>query len=119
MGIRELPAGTAVSYGHRARLDRDSRLGIVPMGYGDGYMRNMSGNAHVLVRGQRCRVVGNITMDVSMIDVTDLPDARAGERVTLLGRQGRETIATFDLAAWAGVLPYEITCGISKRMPRR
>lgn len=119
MGIRELPAGTAVSYGHRDRLTRDSRLGIVPMGYGDGYMRNMSGKAEVLVRGHRCRVVGNITMDVSMIDVTDLPDARPGEQVTLIGKQGRERIEAFDLAQWAGVLPYEITCGISKRMPRR
>ena len=119
MGIRELPAGTAVSYGHRDRLERDSRLGIVPMGYGDGYMRNMSGQAQMLVRGHRCRVVGNITMDVSMIDVTDLPDARPGELVTLLGRQGRQRIEPYDLADWAGVLPYEITCGISKRMPRR
>jgi alanine racemase len=119
MGIRELPAGTAVSYGHRDRLTRDSRLGIVPMGYGDGYMRNMSGKAEVLVRGHRCRVVGNITMDVSMIDVTDLPDARPGEQVTLIGKQGRDRIEAFDLADWAGVLPYEITCGISKRMPRR
>jgi alanine racemase len=119
MGIRELPKGTAISYGHRHRLERDSRLGIVPMGYGDGYMRNMSGKAEMLVRGHRCRVVGNITMDVSMIDVTELPDARPGELVTLLGWQGRERIEAYDLANWAGVLPYEITCGISKRMPRR
>jgi alanine racemase len=64
-------------------------------------------------------VVGNITMDVSMIDVTDLPDAREGERVTLLGAQGRERLAVYELARWADVIPYEITCGISKRVPRR
>lgn len=119
LGIRELPAGARVSYGHRATLTRDSRLGIVPVGYADGYPRRMSGQAQVLVRGHRCRVVGNITMDVSMIDVTDLPDAREGERVTLLGAQGRDRIDVYELAAWADVIPYEITCGISKRVPRR
>jgi alanine racemase len=118
LGIRELPAGTRVSYGHRQTLSRATRLGILPVGYGDGYPRNMSGRAHVLVRGHRCPVVGSITMDLSMVDVTELPDAREGERVTLLGRQGRQTIDVYELAAWARVIPYEITCGISKRVPR-
>jgi alanine racemase len=119
VGIRELPAGSKVSYGHRQTLARASRLAIVPVGYGDGYARNMSGRAHMLVRGHRCPIVGNITMDLSMLDVTDLPDAREGERVTLLGTQGRETIDVYELAEWAGVIPYEVTCGISKRVPRR
>jgi alanine racemase len=119
LGIRELPAGARVSYGHRLTLTRDSRLGIVPVGYADGYPRRMSGQAQVLVRGHRCAVLGNITMDVSMIDVTDLPDAREGERVTLLGPQGRDRVDVYELAAWADVIPYEITCGISKRVPRR
>ena len=118
LGIRELPAGTKVSYGHRGTLTRPSRLGIVPVGYGDGYPRNMSGQAHMLVRGHRVPIIGNITMDISMVDVTDLPDAREGERVTLLGRQGRESIDVYELASWAGVIPYEIVCGISKRVPR-
>ena len=91
----------------------------MPVGYADGYPRRMSGQAQVLVRGHRCRVVGNITMDVSMIDVTDLPDAREGERVTLLGSQGRDRISLYELAAWADVIPYEISCGISKQVPRR
>ncbi len=119
LGIRELPAGARVSYGHRLTLTRDSRLGIVPVGYADGYPRRMSGQAQVLVRGHRCAVLGNITMDVSMIDVTDLPDAREGEQVTLLGQQGRERLDVYELAGWADVIPYEITCGISKRVPRR
>ncbi|PRQ09933.1 alanine racemase [Enhygromyxa salina] len=118
LGIRELPAGARVSYGHRQTLDRATRLGILPVGYGDGYPRNMSGRAEVLVRGHRCPIVGSITMDLSMVDVTDLPDAREGERVTLLGRQGRQTIDVHELASWAGVIPYEMTCGISKRVPR-
>ncbi|MCB9566374.1 MAG: alanine racemase [Myxococcales bacterium] len=119
LGIRELPAGTRVSYGHREELRRRSRLGIVPCGYADGYPRRMSGQAEVLVRGHRCRVVGNITMDVSMIDVTDLPDVREGERVTLMGAQGRDQISVYELAEWALEIPYEVMCGISKRVPRR
>jgi alanine racemase len=118
LGIRELPAGARVSYGHHQTLDRATRLGILPVGYGDGYPRNMSGRAQVLIRGHRCQIIGNITMDLSMVDVTDLPDAREGERVTLLGRQGRQAIDVYELAAWAGVIPYEMTCGISKRVPR-
>ena len=118
LGIRELPAGARVSYGHRQTLARPSRLGIVPVGYGDGYPRNMSGRAEMLIRGHRFPVVGNITMDLSMVDVTELPDARAGERVTLLGRQGRERLDVYELAAWAGIIPYEVMCGISKRVPR-
>jgi alanine racemase len=119
LGIRELPAGVRVSYGGREQLHRDSRLGIVPVGYGDGYPRSMSGRAQVLVRGHRCRVVGNITMDMCMVDVTDLPGVRAGEHVTLLGAMGRECIDVHEMADWAAILPYEVTCGISKRVPRR
>lgn len=118
-GIRELPAGASISYGHRFSLEHDARIAIVPVGYADGYMRNMSGRAEVLIRGHRCRVVGNITMDVSLVDVSALPDAREGEAVTLMGAQGRGRISVFELSDWAEVLPYEILCGISKRVPRR
>jgi alanine racemase len=119
LGIRSLPAGVRVSYGGRDRIDRDTALAIVPVGYADGYPRNMSGQAHMLVRGHRCRVLGNITMDVSMLDVTDLPGVRPGEEVTLLGRQGTQTIDLHEMARWSGTLTYEVTCGISKRVPRR
>ncbi|HET6581817.1 MAG TPA: alanine racemase C-terminal domain-containing protein, partial [Nannocystaceae bacterium] len=119
LGIRELPEGARVSYGGIARLDRDTRLAIVPVGYGDGYPRAMSGRAQMLVRGHRCAVIGNITMDVCMLDVTDLPDVRAGEEVTLVGAQGRGRIDLYEMAQWANTVPYEITCGLSKRVPRR
>jgi alanine racemase len=119
LGIRELPAGVHVSYGGRDRLERDSKLAIVPVGYADGYPRSMSGQAHMLVRGHRCAVIGNITMDICMLDVTELPGVRTGEEVTLLGAQGGQRITVDELAGWAGVLPYEVTCGISKRVPRR
>ena len=119
LGVRELPQGSFVSYGHHARLSRASRLGIIPCGYADGYSQRMSGEAEVLVRGHRCSVVGDITMDTLMIDLTDLPDPRAGERVTLLGPQGRQRITIYDLAAWSGEIPHEIMCRISSRIPRR
>jgi alanine racemase len=119
LGIRELPAGVRVSYGGRVQLERDSRVAIVPIGYGDGYPRSMSGRAQMLVRGHRCDVLGTITMDVCMLDVTDLPDVRVGEEVTVLGRQGLGRIDVYELAQWANTVPYEITCGISKRVPRR
>ncbi|MEM6294717.1 MAG: alanine racemase [Myxococcota bacterium] len=119
LAVREVPAGVRVSYGGRDQLDRASRLAIVPVGYADGYPRNMSGAAEMIVRGHRCRVVGNITMDVTMLDVTDLPGVRAGEAVTLLGRQGLERVDLHEMAGWSGTLSYEVTCGVSKRVPRR
>ncbi len=119
LAVREVPAGVRVSYGGRTQLDRPSRLAIVPVGYADGYPRNMSGSAQMLVRGHRCRVVGSITMDVTMLDVTDLPGVRAGEAVTMLGTQGLGRIGLHEMAGWSGTISYEVTCGVSKRVPRR
>lgn len=119
VGVRELPAGSGISYGHTQTLTRDSRLGVVPVGYEDGYARSMSGQAFMLVHEHRCPVVGRITMDTCMIDLTDVPEARSGDLVTLMGEQGSQRIDAYDLARWAGVIPYEILCGFSKRVPRR
>ncbi|MCH9685538.1 MAG: alanine racemase [Deltaproteobacteria bacterium] len=118
LAVRTLPAGARISYGGRHRLERDARVAVVPVGYADGYPRSMSGQAQMLVRGHRCAVLGVITMDVCMLDVTDLPDVRAGERVILMGQQGAQRLGVHTLAEWASVLPYEILCGISKRVPR-
>ncbi|MBL4686343.1 MAG: alanine racemase [Nannocystaceae bacterium] len=116
--VRELPKGSRISYGGTHVLQRDARVAVVPVGYGDGYPCAMSGKAQMLVRGHRCNVLGRITMDVCMLDVTDLPDVCVGERVTVMGRQDGETLGIHELAAWADVIPYEVTCGISKRVPR-
>ena len=118
LAVRRLSAGARISYGGRHQLERDARVAVVPVGYADGYPRSMSGHAQMLVRGHRCNVLGNITMDVCMLDVTDLPDVRAGERVTLMGRQGGQELDVHTLAEWASLIPYEIMCGISKRVPR-
>lgn len=116
--VRELPAKARVGYGGHGRLDRPSRLAVVPVGYADGYPHAASGRGEVLVRGRRCPLVGDVSMDISMVDVTDVPGVRPGDRVTLLGRQGDAEIGLFELCGWTGLLPYEVTCGISKRVPR-
>lgn len=117
--IRELPAGATVSYGALWRASRPSRLAAVPIGYADGVPRRVTGSAQVLVAGQRCPLVGAVSMDISIADVTDLGAAAAvGAEVVLLGSQGTARITTRELAEWGGLTEYEVTCGMSKRVPR-
>lgn len=117
VALREVPPGTGVSYGAVFHAARPSRIATVPIGYADGYTRRCSGRAQVLVGGRRCPIVGHITMDMAMVDVTDVP-ARLGDEVVLLGAQGGERIAVEELAEWSATIGYEIYCGISKRVPR-
>jgi alanine racemase len=117
MAIRDLPAGTTVSYGGLWRAARPSRIATLPIGYADGYPRHVEG-AEVLVRGRRAPVVGAVCMDMLMVDVTDVPAAAVGDVVTLIGADGSEAITVDEIARWAGTISYEILCGISKRVPR-
>lgn len=116
--IKRVPAGTRVSYGGTFTTERASRLGIVPIGYADGYPWSVSGKAKVLIRGKRVPVIGRVTMDMIIIDITDVDDVAINDEVVLLGRQGDAEVSLHELADWAGTIPYEILCGISKRMPR-
>ncbi len=118
MLLKNVPAGTRVSYGGTFTTERQSRLAVVPIGYADGYPWQASGKAKVLVRGQRVPVRGRVTMDMIVIDVTDIEGACVGDEVVLLGTQGEGKIALRELAAWAGTIPYEILCRVSKRVPR-
>ena len=120
VALRELPAGEQVSYGGLWRAPKPSRIATVPIGYADGYTRRMTGQAEVLVGGARCPVVGAITMDMCMVDVTALTGAGAklGDEVVLLGGQGGQRIGADELATWAGTISWEIFTGISKRVPR-
>lgn len=117
MSLHEVPVGAGVSYGQRFIAARPSRIAVLPVGYADGYPRHLDG-AHVLVRGHRAPVAGAVCMDMVMVDVTDVPGAQLGDPVTLIGRDGNEHITLDDVARWAGTLNYEITCGLSKRVPR-
>jgi alanine racemase len=116
--LRELPAGHGVSYGHDTTLARATRAAIVPVGYEDGYPRRASGQAVVLVRGQRCAVLGRVTMDTLVVDVTAIPEVAVGDVVTLIGADEAARVEVADLARWAGLSTYEVLCGVSARVPR-
>ena len=112
--VREVPAGTFVSYGCTAKVERDSRLAVLPIGYGDGFSRTFSDRMEVLLHGQRCKVVGRVCMDMCMVDVTDVPQVRAGDLAVIYGREG-----LLDQGAeLAGTIPYELLCNVNPRVPR-
>lgn len=119
MLIKSLPAGSHVSYGWTFTMPRAGRIAVAPIGYADGYPWNASGKAFVLIRGQRLPVVGRVTMDMIMVDVTDQPQIAVGDEVVMLGQQGDQVITADDLAQWSGTIAYEIFCRVSQRIPRR
>ncbi|MDE0137144.1 MAG: alanine racemase [bacterium] len=116
---KPLPSGSPVSYGATWTPDRDTRIVVVPMGYGDGYPRLLSNRGEVLIRGRRHPVVGRVCMDQFMVDAGPDTDVRVGDEVVIIGAQGDERITANELAAWAETIPYEILTGISSRVPRR
>ena len=111
-------AGNAVSYGSTWAPSADTRVISLPVGYGDGYMRAMSGQAAVLVRGERRPVVGRICMDQVMADLGPDGTAYNGDEIVLIGSQGAEQIRVEDLARWAGTVPHEVLTSINTRVPR-
>ena len=115
---KTVPAGAGFGYGHTDLADHDRRLGVVPIGYADGYLRRLSGRAHVLVRGQPAPVVGAVSMDFLHVDISAIPDARPGDPVVLVGRQGDLEISLTDLARWGETIPYEMMTLLGKRAPR-
>jgi alanine racemase len=115
---RAVEAGVGVSYGHRFRTRRPSRLAVVAIGYADGVPRRLSDRMEVLFRGRRLPQVGAITMDQLIVDATDAPDLEIGSVVTLLGRQGNEEITPTDWSGRCDTIPWEILCGFKHRLPR-
>jgi alanine racemase len=116
--VRRVEPGTQVGYNGRWRAPRRSRLGVLQIGYADGYPWRLTGVAEALVRGQRVPVVGAVSMDMVVVDLTDT-DARLGDPVTLLGSQGREEVSAWELAERAGTIPYEILTRFALRLQRR
>ena len=116
--VKSIAAGTRVGYGGRWVAERPSRIGIVPVGYADGYSWRLGNRAEVLVGGQRVPVVGSVSMDLLAVDVTGVA-AEVGSRATLLGRQGAERISAVELAADVGTIPYQLLCLFGLRLPRR
>jgi len=119
VNVRTVEKGETVSYSGRWTAQRRSRIGVVPLGYGDGYMRTLSNKGAMLCRGQRVPVVGSVCMDYILLDLTDIPDeVRAGEPVVVLGRQGNSEISAADIAETAGTIAYEVVTSISIRVAR-
>ena len=115
--IKKVPAGTPISYGRTFVTKRPMTIATLPVGYADGIPRLASNRGKVLVRGIPCRILGRVTMDHIMIDVTN-KNVYVGDTVVLVGKQKSETISMHDWARWSKTNPYEICCGISKRVPR-
>lgn len=118
VSVRSIPAGAVVGYNGTFVATEPMRLALLPAGYGDGLDRKLGNRFSVLVRGRRTPFVGRISMDQSVIDVTEIPDVAPGDEVVLLGRQANETITVFDHACTAGTIPWEIFTRIAARVPR-
>ncbi len=116
--IKEIGPKTPVSYGSTFVSDKTMRVATIPTGYADGYNRALSNKGFVLIRGKRARILGRICMDQFMVDVTDIPEAKEDDEVTLIGRDGEEEITVEEMAACSGGFHYEIICDIGKRVPR-
>ncbi len=116
--IKDLDVGSYVGYGRTWRASRPTKIAVLPVGYYEGYDRALSAGAHVLIRGFRAPVVGRICMNVTMVDVTDVPGVTREDIVVLLGSSGEERIRAEDLARWAGTIHYEIISRISPTLPR-
>src|SRR5437762_5867766 len=106
--VKEIPRGTSLSYGRTFVAQTRMRVATLTAGYGDGYPRAASNRAHVLVRGKPCRVLGRVTMDQTIVDVSRVPGTRAGDEAVLIGRQDRDEVSAADLATWCGTVPWEV-----------
>ncbi|MBU1125482.1 MAG: alanine racemase, partial [Candidatus Omnitrophica bacterium] len=115
--VKKVPRGYGISYGHAYVTRKNTTIVTLPIGYGDGYPRNLSNQAPVLIKGTRFTVCGRICMDQMMVDVGTMP-VEVGEEVVLIGRQKNKVITTEELAELSGTIPYEIVCGLGSRIPR-
>ncbi|MFH1854460.1 MAG: alanine racemase [Candidatus Omnitrophota bacterium] len=116
--VKSLLKGRSVSYGRTYVAAKDTRVAIIPVGYGDGYSRHLSNQADVLIKGNRCPVVGKICMDITIVDVGHLKNVRPGDEAVLIGTQGRGAIPVEEIAGLLNTIPYEVVCGIGRRVPR-
>ena len=116
--IKTIEPGTTISYGRTFTADRKMKIATVPIGYADGYIRNMAGEAYMIVKGKKAKVVGRICMDQCMLDVTGIEGIKVGDTVTVVGKAGSAEISTDEVASWTGTINYEVVCLVGKRVPR-
>jgi alanine racemase len=118
VSLRTIKAGETAGYNMTFKATRDSRLALIPMGYGDGYNRLLSNRGCALVRGKKAVIAGRISMDQTVLDVTDIPGVAIGDEVVLIGEQDGASITAYDLSDVTGTIPYEVLCAIGARVPR-
>ncbi len=116
--LKKVPAGASLGYGNSFFTKRESLIATLPIGYDDGLMRAYSNKGQVLVRGQFAPIVGRVSMDLTLIDVTDIDQATLGDKVTIIGKSENNAISAEQMAAVMGTISYELTCGLSARVPR-
>jgi alanine racemase len=116
--IKRVPAGVGVSYGHTFVTPRPSAIGVLAVGYADGYRRGLQHGGEVMVRGRRAPVVGAVCMDLTMVDLTDIPGAAIGDEAILWGGAGEAMISVNDIARIAQTISYEMLCTVGRRVPR-
>ena len=116
--IRKMEPGDAVSYGRTCKITKPTRVATLPLGYDDGYNRLLSNQGKVIIKGIKVPIIGRVCMDQCFVDVTNLKDVAVGDEVVLYGSQGKEMVSIESIAEQLGTIPYEVTCSISKRVPR-
>ena len=116
--LKTIPAGMSIGYGRTHTAQRDTVVGVIPVGYADGYDRGLSNKADVLIRGQRCKILGRVAMNMCMVDCSLVSGAKVDDVVTLIGRDGSDEITADDVATWGETINYEIVARIPREMPR-
>jgi len=116
--LKKVSKGRSISYGRTFFTKKDMFIATVPIGYNDGYFRLLSNKADVLVGGKRCRVIGRVTMDQIMVDVTKVSGVKVGSSVTIIGKQKKECISADELAHYGETINYEIICSLGNRLPK-
>ncbi|MFH1292118.1 MAG: alanine racemase [bacterium] len=116
--VKKVPSQTKISYDCTYTTNRPTKLAILPIGYWDGFDRGLSNKGLVLIKGIKCPILGRVCMNLSIVDITNIPEVNAGEQATLIGTQGHQTITAQDMAKWAGTINYEIIDRINPLLPR-
>ena len=116
--VKTVPAGTGISYGRTHIVPRETRIAVLTGGYGDGIPRACSNRAQVLIRGRRCPVLGRVTMDQTIVDVTATPGVEVGDQATLVGTQQDASIGITEFSRWGDTIPWETLTSVTKRVPR-
>lgn len=118
VSLKKLHKGESVSYGRSWIAKKEELIGVIPLGYHDGYDRKLTNRGEVLVRNRHAKIVGDVCMDNMMVLLTDIPDARVGDEVILIGRMGQESISPYEVASWYQSISYEVLCRIGRGVPR-